>query len=124
MTHRSPSNPNSALRVFNASFLSALMIMMPFVQLAAAEKRSEVRSTRSEKQGSGVTGQGADTKATAENVFVDPSLPGPVPVPLAGPVIVATKDDGLAAATTVAPDGTITYTVNVNNNGTNSPADD
>jgi uncharacterized repeat protein (TIGR01451 family) len=40
------------------------------------------------------------------------------------PTITATKDDGIAAATPVAPGGTITYTVNVNNTGTTSPTDD
>ena len=41
MTHRSLSTPNSGLRVFSASLLSALLIMMPFVQMATASRRSE-----------------------------------------------------------------------------------
>ncbi len=40
------------------------------------------------------------------------------------PAIVATMDDGLPAATAVAPGGTINYTVNIRNNGVASPADD
>jgi hypothetical protein len=100
MTHRPFSTSNSGLRVFSASLLSALLIMMPFVQMAAASRRSEVREQKSERGVSPTPRE--DSKAAAESVLVDPSLPGPVPVPLVGPVIVATKDDGLAAATTVA----------------------
>lgn len=126
MTNRSLSTPNSGLRVFSASLLSALLIMMPFVQLAAASRRASGVGSRGPES----TTQAADSKpntaskTAAENVFVDPSLPGPAPAPLVGPVIVATKDDGLATATTVAPGGTINYSVNIKNNGTVSPADD
>ena len=116
MTHRSLSTPNSGLRVFSASLLSALLIMMPFVQLAAAEKRSEVRSQSSQNgRQEAVSGQqDRATNAAAENVFLNAPVPKPAPEPLAA-VIVATKDDGLAAAATVIPGGTITYTVNINN---------
>jgi len=67
-----------------------------------------------------------DFNATvAENTFLNAPIPKPAPEPPAlAPTIVATKDDGLAAATTVAPGGTITYTVNIKNNGGTSPADD
>src|SRR5688500_14187627 len=125
MTQPSRPTPNSGLRVFSASLLSALLIMMPFVQLAAAEKRSEVRSQRPEQQGSGVKGQGSETKAAAENGFLNAPVPKPAPEAAAAlaPTIVATKDDGLATATTVAPGGTINYSVNIKNNGT-LPADD
>src|SRR5688572_4383217 len=124
MTHRSLFTPNSGLRVFSASLLSALMIMMPFVQLAAAARReSGVRSRGPEigRQAANSRHQESATNAAAENVFLNAPVPKPAPEPPALlPVIVATKDDGLAAATTVAPSGTITYTVNINNT---SPTD-
>jgi len=71
MTQRSLSTPNSALRVFSASLLSALMIMMPFVQLAAAEQRSVARSQRSEPQGqrSGVSGQRRKAREAQQKTY-------------------------------------------------------
>src|SRR5262245_54193686 len=119
-------NPKSArhlrsrnLRVFNACLLSFLLIMMPLVPLSAAAGNRD--------RGSAVRGRTSESEKTAvENVSIDPAdpaLPGAVPVALA-PAIVATMDDGLPAATTVAPGGTINYTVNIRNNGVNSPADD
>src|SRR4030095_16236275 len=116
MKFRSPIGLRSrSLRVFTACLLSFLLVMMPLAQVAAAGNRG---------RGSGVRNQSSENKkAAAENVSVDPSLPGPVPIALA-PAIVATMDDGLPAATTVAPGGTINYTVNIRNNGVNSPADD
>src|SRR5687768_9629816 len=115
MTHRSLSTPNSGLRVFSASLLSALLIMMPFVQLAAAEKRSEVRSQRSQngqQEADSGQQQSASKGAAVENVFLNAPVPKPAPQPPAlAAVLTATKDDGLAAATTVAPASTITYTV-------------
>src|SRR5688572_7375954 len=111
MTHRSPSTPNSGLRVFSASLLSALLIMMPFVQMAAAEKRSEVRSQRPGQEADGRTQEkSAKIAAAPENVFLNAPVPKPAPEPPAlVPTIVATKDDGLAAAAAVAPNGAITY---------------
>ena len=70
MTNRSISTPTSGLRVFSASLLSALLIMMPFVQLAAAEQRSMARSQRSEPGGAELKDQASN--ATAENLFVNP----------------------------------------------------
>jgi len=73
--------------------------------------------------------RGSHTKSTGTpetqryNVGINAPIPAPAPQPFA-PLIVATKDDGLAAATTVAPGGTITYTVTINNNGASSPTDD
>ncbi len=127
MTHRSLSTPNNGLRVFSASLLSALLIMMPFVQLAAAQgQRVVVRGQRpeSKRQAPNEGQKNSATNAAAENVFLNAPIPKPAPEAAAlAPTIVATKDDGLATATTVAPGGTINYSVNIKNNGT-LPADD
>jgi len=95
---------------------------MPTVQLAAATRIGESRLKPAHSQVEPeVSDRASETNASIDPP--DPSLPAPVPVPLA-PSIVATMDDGLPAATTVAPGGTINYTVNIRNNGVNSPADD
>ncbi|HEX6189105.1 MAG TPA: Ig-like domain-containing protein, partial [Pyrinomonadaceae bacterium] len=124
MTKLSLGAPSSGLRVFSASLLSALMILMPFVQMAAASRRSEPAAVAAGPERTAVATRDSGGPPAPAGGSDFASLPGPVPVPLVGPVIVATKDDGLAAATTVAPGGTITYTVNINNNGTTSPTDD
>ncbi|HEX6190396.1 MAG TPA: Ig-like domain-containing protein, partial [Pyrinomonadaceae bacterium] len=121
MTHRSLSTPTSGLRVFSASLLSALMIMMPFVQMAAATRaNARVSGVRSPETGR------SEAKAAAENVVVDPALPGPVAVPLV-PSITATmtdtliNDDGDSKAdpTNGVPATTekIRYTVTISNAG-------
>ena len=120
MTKPSFFTHSSGLRVFSAALLSALLIMMPFVQLASAEKRSVGRAPRQESWQ-----QNRATNLAPESVFANAPIPKAAPEPAAlAPTIVATKDDGLATATTVAPGGTINYSVNIKNNGTVSPTDD
>ncbi|MGZ5483484.1 MAG: hypothetical protein ACXWID_16050, partial [Pyrinomonadaceae bacterium] len=93
MTQPFLSPPNSGLRVFSACLLSVLMIMMPFVQMAAAEgQRSEVRGQRSESGRQTADSRQQDTakNAAAENVFLNAPIPKPAPEPPAplavGPV--------------------------------------
>ena len=117
--------PISGLKEFNACLLSMLLIMMPFVQLAAAEKRSGATAQKSDRGRQAADGRQQDaannTGSVAENVFVNAPIPKPAPEPFAVN-IVATKDDGLAAAATVAPGGTITYNVTVSNTGSTDAA--
>ncbi|HEX5704275.1 MAG TPA: Ig-like domain-containing protein [Pyrinomonadaceae bacterium] len=125
MTQPSLPTRNSGLRVFNAALLSALLIMMPFVQLAAASRRESAPNSRGPETARQATDNREQTAAAPENVFANAPVPKPAPeAPALAPVIVATKDDGLATATTVAPGGTINYSVNIKNNGTVSPTDD
>ena len=126
MTNPFLSTQNSGLKVFSACLLSCLLVMMPFVQMAAAANRTEARgqSSKNGQQTADSRQQNSATNAAAENVSLNAPVPNPAPEPLVGPVIVATKDDGLATATTVAPGGTINYSVNIKNNGTTSPTDD
>jgi uncharacterized repeat protein (TIGR01451 family) len=109
---------SSGLRVFNACLLSFLLIMMPFVQMAAAAKRSEVRGKRSEDPKDRSEKQSAN--AAPENLFVSPSLPKPVAAPLAA-TITATLTDNRNPGTDpamAAPGDTITYTATISNTGT------
>ena len=121
MTHRPLSTPYNGLRVFSASLLSALLIMMPFVQMAAATRaNARVSGVRSPESGK------SEANAAAENVLVNPGLPGPVAVPLV-PSITATmtdtliNDDGDSKAdpTNGVPATTekIRYTVTISNAG-------
>ena len=104
------------LRVFSAFLLSYLLIVMPFAQIAAGARRvPNVTDRESQKQESA---EKSDNKATTENVFLNAPVPKPAPAPPVAAVITATKDDGVAFATPVAPGGTINYTLTVNNSGT------
>jgi len=107
-----PSLPtlSQGLRIFSACLLSWLLITMPFVQIAAATRQRSDVTPQSAQQNT------ATNASAAENVFLNSPVPQPAPEPFAA-VITATKDDGLAAATTVAPGGTIDYTVNISNTG-------
>ena len=110
----SPSQSfRTIFRIFSACLLTWLLITIPLVQMAPAAARGEsARKTSKQKAASSST-----TTANAP-------VPQPAPAPVFAPNITATKDDGLAAATTVAPGGTINYTVSINNGGAVSPADD
>ena len=113
-------NCQNVVKVFSAFFLTWLLIMMPIVPFApTALAESHVRHRHSETQSSGT-----DASEAAANSYKNAPVPQPAPEPVFAPVIVATKDDGLGAATTVAPGGTINYTVTISNNGAASPADD
>lgn len=116
------------LRYSTALALTFLLLILPAAQVASAQRqRSQVGNQRSERGVNSTIGEGFSSQANApENIFLNVPVPKPAPEPpaLVAPLIVATKDDGLAAATTVAPGGTITYTVNIKNNGASSPADD
>lgn len=120
--HRTPS---SGIRVFSACLLSFLLIMMPFVQLAAAASRSGVRNESSEAsdQGSAVRTQSSVIKgahATAGDLFVNPPVMEAAAPPLL-PNITATKTDNRNPGTDpamAAPGDTITYTVTISNTGT------
>jgi hypothetical protein len=125
MTQPSLPTQNSGLRVFSASLLSALLIVMPFVQMAAAQRqRSGVGGQRSEQTAGRRQDAASNTANAPENIFLNAPIPKPAPEPLAGPVIVATKDDGVLLTNTVNPGDTVTYTVNIQNNGLTSPGDD
>src|SRR5688572_4740587 len=114
MTRPSLPTRSNGLRVFSASLLSALMIMMPFVQLAAAEQRSVARSQRSEPGGAEVKDQASN--ATAENLFVNPA---------AAVGITATKSDAYPSSPGPAvPGEVITYTVDVANPNPPGPGND
>jgi uncharacterized repeat protein (TIGR01451 family) len=113
------SNPQSipgSARVFVVCLLSFAILTTPIAAIAA---RRSVVSPTVKKRAQAAPG---NVKAARENLSLNPSLPGPVAAPLL-PIIVATMDDGLAAATAVVPGGTINYSVNIKNNGT-LPADD
>ncbi|HZN01821.1 MAG TPA: Ig-like domain-containing protein, partial [Pyrinomonadaceae bacterium] len=92
------------------------MPLVPFAPVSRGESRAAEREPAKP--------QNPETAAATTNTFVNAPVPQPAPAPMYAPTITATKDDGIAAATTVAPGGTITYTVNVNNTGTTSPTDD
>src|SRR5687767_11353012 len=102
MTQPSVLTPNSGLRVFSASLLSALLIVMPFVQMARANTRVTGAESGGAERGSSPTvreGASATTNAAAESSVLNAPVPKPAPEPPAlVPVIAATKDDGLAAA--------------------------
>jgi len=115
-----PQRYRSVVRIFSACLLTWLLIMLPLVPFAPVS-RGESRAANRE---SARTQTPASTAAATTNTFVNAPVPQPAPAPMYAPVITATKDDGIAAATPVAPGGTITYTVNVNNTGVTSPADD
>src|SRR6185369_16013292 len=115
-----PQRYRSVVRIFSACLLTWLLIMLPLVPFAPVS-RGESRAANRE---SARTQTPASTAAATTNTFVNAPVPQPAPAPMYAPVITATKDDGIAAATPVAPGSTITYTVNVNNTGVTSPADD
>ena len=114
-----PQSYRRIIRIFSACLLTWLLIMMPLVPFAPVS-RGESRAAEREP----AKPQNPETAAATTNTFVNAPVPQPAPAPMYAPTVTATKDDGIAAATTVAPGGTITYTVNVNNTGTTSPTDD
>jgi hypothetical protein len=71
MTHRPPSTPNSGLRVFSAALLSALLIMMPFVQLATASRRGSGVGSESGRRASNHGQQDRATNAARESIFAN-----------------------------------------------------
>src|SRR5688572_1156743 len=86
MKNQSPNSAPGNLRVFVACLLSFLLIMMPFVQLAAAARReSGVRSRRPEsgrQTADGTRQDGASNMASAaENIFLSAPVPKPAPEP-------------------------------------------
>ncbi len=116
-----PQSYRSILRIFSACLLTWLLIMVPLVPFAPVS-RGESRAA--DREPAKPQSPETSTAAATTNTFVNAPVPQPAPAPMYAPTITATKDDGIAAATPVAPGGTITYTVNVNNTGTTSPADD
>ena len=116
-----PKSP-STLRIFSACLLTWLLIVMPFAQISLASTRASGAGSRTAERGR----QKSDAKANSSttNVHLNAPVPQPAPAPMFAPSITATKVDGLPAATTVAPGGTIDYTVTINNAGVTSPADD
>src|SRR5262245_38664759 len=118
------NSPNSARRrkALIASFVAYLMITG---QLAPLVLANSVRVTTHSRL-SGAKSETGPTARPKSEIVLNAAVPQPAPEPPAAfaPSIVATLDDGLAAATTVAPGGVITYTANIRNNGINSPADD
>jgi Calx-beta domain/Bacterial Ig domain len=113
---------NSVLRIFAACLLVWLLIVMPLVPLTPGSWLASAAGNREAQR----SPQSADASrgSTTVNSFANAPVPQPAPEPMFAPTITATKDDGLPAATTVAPGGTINYTVTINNTGVNSPADD
>jgi CSLREA domain-containing protein len=119
---QSPGYTPTNLRVFIACLLTFTILITPFAALAAPTK-----------QESGVRGQGSETNAAANDVFVKspnetsaPALPGPkpeaAPEPLAPPVgsVTATISASvvLTANNTVSqadPGDTINYTATLSN---------
>ncbi len=120
MTTQLPSSANSNCKTFVASLLVYLMLTTQLAPLALAGNRS-ARIASPPTSGS----EGQKKPTMTGNVFLNAPVPQPAPAPPAFvPTIVATMDDGLPAATAVAPGGTINYTVNIRNNGITSPGDD
>src|SRR6185503_5069966 len=116
-----PQSYRSIIRIFSACLLTWLLIMVPLVPFAPVS-RGESRAA--DREPAKPQSPETSTAAATTNTFVNAPVPQPAPAPMYAPVITATKDDGIAAATPVAPGSTITYTVNVNNTGVTSPADD
>src|SRR5687767_1359456 len=127
MTQPSLPTRNSGLRVFSAAILSALLIVMPFVQLAAAEgQRSQGRGQRSESgrtPDSRSQGKDANNAVAPENLFLNAPIPKPAPEPLivTAAQLKVTLDDGVALAASKRPGDTITYTATIQNT---NPTDD
>ena len=121
MQHSVLRDYRSAIRIFSACLLTWLLIIMPLAPLAPASRAESGAGQR----GSEGTESNQQAASSTKSVYVNAPVPQPAPEPVVfAPVIVATKDDGLPAATTVAPGGNISYTVTINNNGAASPADD
>ncbi len=121
------SSPRSNVKTVISVLLSYLLLTSQLTPVAFALNRKSAtgRSKEaSQKQETARTARTARTNASRENASLNPPVPQPAPEPLLAPAIVATMDDGLPAATTVPPGGTINYTVNIRNNGVASPADD
>ena len=121
MITRSLRTPSSgSFRIFTAYLLSALLIMMPFVQLSARSRSSSTVNVDPSNGRQRATAPGA-------NEFLNAPVPQPAPVPFA-PVISATKvdalinDDGDSKADpfngNLATTEKIEYTVTIANNGT------
>jgi Bacterial Ig domain/Calx-beta domain len=117
-----PLSYRSSLRMFSACLLAWLLIIMPLAPIAPASMRAYGAGKQEGTKSSSASRQAA--KISSTSTYVNAPVPQPAPEPMFAPVITATKDDGLPAATTVAPGGTINYTVTINNTGANSPADD
>ena len=121
------SSPRRNVKTVISVLLSYLLLTSQLTPVAFALNRKSATGgskEASQKQETARTASTARTKASRENASLNPPVPQPAPEPLLAPAIVATMDDGLPAATTVPPGGTINYTVNIRNNGVASPADD
>src|SRR5262245_47183685 len=118
MQQPAPRNSRTGLRILSACLLTWLLIMMPLVPLAPPSRAESPGDNRASKAKLQSADTASGTSAAPNSVSLTAPVPQPAPEPpVFAPAITATKDDGLAAATTVAPGGTINYTVTVNNNG-------
>ena len=117
MNQSFPCAPSSGFRVFSALLLSFLLVMMPFVQVAAASRRSEVRVRGRDRTVQTADGSRQETSAAAENVFLNAPIPKPAPAPPLAPSVTATLADDITLAQTKRPGETITYTVTISNGG-------
>src|SRR5688572_7437033 len=117
--NRSLREPTSGCRVFIVCLLSFLLITPSFVRVSATTRQIPQPSTSSREASIQFSSLAATT------TFTNAPIPKPAPEPPAplAPAIVATLDDGLPAATTVAPGGTINYTATITNTASNNPVD-
>ena len=114
------STPNSGFRVFSACLLSALLTMVPLVQLAGASRREAgVRSqeAKSREQATGRRQQDSATNSAANNAFLNAPIPKPAPEPFAvtAEQLKITLDDGFSVGQSKRPGETITYTATITN---------
>src|SRR5688572_21430973 len=98
MTQPPPDTNASGFRVFSACLLSFLLIMMPFVQLAAASRRGAAAGSRRAETARQVTDNREETAIAPENVVVNGPIPEPAPEPLAvdATQLKITLEDGVA----------------------------
>lgn len=114
------SNSNRNVRTFVVSLLAYAMLTIQLAPMAVAANSSAVRRAPAKASND-------ERKSPSEPREINQFAPVPAPVPQptvpAGPgtTVTATKTDNLPAAQTVAPGGTINYTVVIQNTGA-SPA--